>query len=178
MTCLRVLPAAAVAIVLSTGSLVQAQDGGVPEGPSLFGGTIKATITDPTTYAPAAVLYGSMMLDWNSSQPFFRNGFVEDNPRYTVSGLPHDLPLSYSAGKTQVLKDALALVPSMMVNNAASHFLERTLIRRHPQHRKTLHVLGVIQRVSLSAFISYRLSASHFGQWQTNQRLASELGYR
>jgi len=167
---------AAIAAILIVAAPVAASAQEKP--PSLFGGTLKATVIDPTTYAPSVVLYGSMMLDWNSSQPFFRHGFVEDNPRYTVNGLPHDVPLSYGAGKQQILKDALAIVPSMMVNNAASHLLERTLIRRHPEHRKALHVLGAVQRVALSAFVSYRLSANHFEQWQMNQRRASELGYR
>jgi hypothetical protein len=144
---------------------------------SMFASTMKATVLDPTTYAPATVLYGSMLLDWKSSQPFFAHGFVEANPRYTRNGLPYDVPISYEAGKRQILKDSLVTLPGMIANNAISHLMERTLIRSHPEHRKLFRVLGVIQRVSLSAFISYRLSAGHFQQWQKNQRLAAQLGY-
>ena len=145
---------------------------------SILASTVKSTLLDPTTYAPATVLYGSMLLDWKSSQPLFARGYVEANPRFTRNGLPYDVPLSYAAGKRQILKDSLIIVPGMIANNALSHLMERRLIESHPEHRTVLRVLGVIQRVSLSAFISYRLSAGHFGQWQRNQRLATQLGYR
>ncbi len=167
-------------VLLASVSRVSAQElaAPYPEGGSLLGGTAKAVATDPTTYAPAALLYGSMMLDWKSSQPFFQHGFVENNPRYTVNGLAHDVPMSFEAGKRRILEDALTVVPAMFVNNAASHLIERALIRRHPEHRTAFRVLGVTQRIALSAVVSYRLSASHFQQWQMNQRLAGELEYR
>jgi hypothetical protein len=149
-----------------------------PESRSLFGSTIKATLLDPTTYAPAGVLYGSMLLDWKSSQPFFEQGFVEQNARYTMSGFPNDVPVSYETGKRLIARDALAAVPPMILNNSLSHMMERVLIEHHPEHAKLLRVLAVIQRVSLSAYISYRLSAGHFRQWQTNERLARQWGYR
>ena len=169
----------AIAVIFVTcAARVSAQEPGVPETRSLLGGTVKAAVTDPTTYAPSALLYAAKMLDWKSSQPFFRNGFVENNSRYTVNGLAHDVPVSYEVGKRRILKDALAVVPAMFVNNAASHLIERTLIRRYPEHRKAFRVLGLVERISLSAFVSYRLSSGHFQQWQMNQRLASELGYR
>jgi hypothetical protein len=155
-----------------------AQTASTAEQPSLLGSTVKATLLDPTTYAPSAVLYSSMFLDWKSSQPFFANGFVEANPRYTTTGLAHSEPLSYGAGTRQILKDSLVVLPGMIANNALSHLMERRLIESHPEHRKLLRVLGVVQRVSLSALISYRLSSGHFQQWQKNQRLASQFGYR
>jgi hypothetical protein len=157
---------------------VGAQSPSNPEQPSLLGSTVKATLLDPTTYAPSAVLYHSMFLDWKSSQPFFAHGFVEANPRYTTTGLAHSVPLSYSAGKRQILKDSLVVLPGMIANNALSHLMERRLIESHPEHRKLLRVLGVVQRVSLSALISYRLSSGHFQQWQKNQQLAKQFGYR
>ena len=163
-----------VTLAASTPAAAQAP----PEQPSLLGGTVKATLLDPTTYAPSAVLYQSMLLDWKSSQPFFAHGFVEANARYTTTGLPHSTPLSYAAGKRQILKDSLVILPGMIANNALSHLMERRLIESHPEHRKLFRVLGVVQRVSLSALISYRLSAGHFQQWQKNQQMASQFGYR
>src|SRR5690242_7176158 len=65
---------------------------------SLAGDAIKSAALDPSTYVPAGLLYTSSRLDWNSSQPFFQHGAVEENPRYTLSGLPHSQPLSYEAG--------------------------------------------------------------------------------
>src|SRR5262245_52945263 len=89
-------------------------------------------LRDPTTYVPAGLLYTSMRLDWSSSQPFFRNGFVEDNARYTVSGLPKDRPLGYGEGNTKILKDSLAILPASFVNNALTHMMERRLSDRYP----------------------------------------------
>jgi hypothetical protein len=172
----RVLYVVLIVLIVACGSAAsaRAQD---QEPPSLLGGSVKAVIFDPTTYAPAALLYQSMLLDWKSSQPFFRNGFVEDNPRYTVNGLGHDVPVSYQVGKRRILSDALAVVPVMLVNNASAQLIERALIRRFPNHQKALRVLGWMERISFSTYASYQLSAGHFRQWQANQRLAGQLGY-
>jgi hypothetical protein len=168
------VPFAAAALLLATCGSARAQS---VERPSVVGGAVKSAALDPTTYAPAAVLYQAMMLDWKSSQALFAHGFVEDNPRYTVNGFAHDVPVSFGAGKTRILRDALMTVPAMFVNNAASQLIERSLVQRHPEHQKALHVLGIVQRISLSALISYRLSSVHFQQWQTNVRMAQQLGY-
>lgn len=154
------------------------QDGQNPEHPSSFlSGSVKAIVLDPTTYAPAALLYQSMLLDWKSSQSFFRNGFVEDNPRYTANGLAHDVPVSYQVGKQRILSDALAVLPVMLVNNASTQLIERALIRRFPDHQKALRVLGWVERISFSSYVSYQLSAGHFRQWRANQERAGQLGY-
>ena len=89
-------------------------------------------LRDPTIYAPSALLYASMRLDWNSSQPFFQNGFVEENARYTRSGFARDTPLSYSDGNRQILKDALMILPLSIVNSAVTHMVERRLSERFP----------------------------------------------
>ena len=173
----RLLYVLLIVLVAACGSIssAQAQD---QEQPSLVGGSVKGTLLDPSTYAPSVLQYESMLLDWKSSQPFFRNGFVEENPRYTVNGLVHDVPVSYEVGKRRILKDSLAVLPMMLANNAASNLIERSLIRRYPEHRKLLRTLGWIQRISLSSYVSYQLSASHFRQWQRNQQAARQLGYR
>ena len=51
----------------------------------------KAVLFDPTTYAPATLSYTSMKMDWDSSQTLFRNGWVEQNQRFTISGRPNDV---------------------------------------------------------------------------------------
>src|SRR5262249_33715572 len=61
------------------------------KGPSWsFGSFVKDVTLDPTTYAPAIIAYDATVRDWNSSQPFFRNGFLEQNARFTVSGQAND----------------------------------------------------------------------------------------
>lgn len=176
------IPSVALAVLIVTAEAAhvaaEAQSPQDPERPSIVAGSIKAVVLDPTTYAPAAILYESMLLDWKSSQPFFQRGFVEDNPRYTVNGLPHDVAVSYEAGKRKILVETLAVVPMMLANNATSHLIERSLIRRYPDHGRLLRALGWAERISLSALVSYQLSAVHFQQWQANQQLANRLGYR
>ena len=134
-------------------------------------------VRDPTTYVPAGLLYTSMRLDWNSSQPFFQNGFVEENARYTLSGLPKDHPLSYSQGNSQILKDSLAVLPASFANNALAHMVERKLTDKFPQHRKLWKTLSWIERVSFATFASYRLAGPHLEQWKKNERLAREYGF-
>ena len=102
--------AVAAALMLCVAAKVSAQDGReTPSIPSLTIEAAKQTILDPTTYAPAGMLYASSRLDWNSSQAFFAHGDVEENARYTITGLSHDTPLSYSAGNNQLLMDALSV---------------------------------------------------------------------
>jgi hypothetical protein len=161
------------------GSQAAAQVRTSVENPSVLGTAAqvaKDVVTDPTTYAPTAIFYTSMRLDWDSSQPLFRQGFVEDNPRYTRNGLPHDLPISYGEGNRQILKDSLALLPTMAVNNVAARFGERALVARFPDHPRLIHALGWIERVSFSAYLSYQFSSRHFAQWRQNQRLENSLG--
>src|SRR5258708_5000331 len=86
-------------LVLASAPLASAQD----EKPSSgFAGVVKGVFFDPTTYAPAVIGYDATMKDWNTSQPFFQNGFVEHNERFTLTGRPNDTPLSYTTGKKQI----------------------------------------------------------------------------
>jgi hypothetical protein len=141
-----------------------------------IGDVARQVATDPTTYAPAAILFTSLRLDWSSSQPLFHQGFVEDNPRYTQSGLPHDVPVSYREGNRRILLDALANLSPMIVNNTVSRFSERALVNRFPDHPRLIHALGWIERISFSAYLSYQLSSRHFEQWQRNKQMAAALG--
>jgi hypothetical protein len=118
-----------------------------------------------------------MRLDWESSQPFFRNGFVEDNARYTQSGLAKDKPLSYSEGNRQILRDSLIVLPASFANNALVHMVERRLSDRFPGQRKLWKTLSWIERVAFSGYTSYKLSSPHFRQWQKNKQLAEQYGF-
>jgi hypothetical protein len=152
-----------------------AADGGA-EPSAFFKKIAKQVVVDPTTYAPSAIMYTSMRLDWSSSQPFFRRGFLEANARYTRSGLPRDTPLSYEDGNKQILLDSLALMPIMAANNAASRSLEQLLIGRYPSKSKLVRTLGWIERVGVASYLSYRFSAQHFRQWQANVAAARRMG--
>jgi hypothetical protein len=92
----------AIAIVLmpAYASAQESSDG------SAVGSIFKRVVFDPTTYAPAIIAYDGTMRDWNTSQPFFRNGYFERNERFTLSGLPNDRPVSYEAGRRRILNDA------------------------------------------------------------------------
>lgn len=137
----------------------------------------KQTLLDPTTYAPAGLLYVSSRLDWDSSQAFYAHGDLEENPRFTITGRPHDTPLSYGDGNIVLLKDALTIASGSIVHNVVSHFTVDVLVIRHPEHAKLWKTLGWIERVGVGLSISYVLSSQHFEQWQTNKRLAAERGY-
>jgi hypothetical protein len=145
--------------------------------PSLALHSAVAALKDPTTYAPAGMLYVSSQLDWNSSQAFFQRGDVEENPRYTVTGLPHDTPLSYGAGNQQLVADALSVASVSLVNNAIAHFTIDALALRNPEHRKLWKTIGWIERAAVASSLSYLLSVRHFEQWQQNERMAAQRGY-
>ena len=132
---------------------------------------------DPTTVAPMLVSFELRQLDWKSSQVFFRHGWLEQNPDFTRRGIPNDDPIGYAAGRRKDLELAAVELPISLVHNVAERALEQRMIDRYPSHRRLWHVLGWIERVS---FASYRASlvSTHYAQWQHNERLARELGYR
>src|SRR5262249_25940651 len=138
------------------------------EQPSPLGDTVKRVIFDPTTYAPAIIAYDGTMRDWNSSQPFFRNGYIEHNERFTLTGRPNDFPVSYEVGRRRILSDALVNLQMSVVNNIADQLFERALITRYPEHRKLVRVLGWIERGAFASYMSYQLSAQHYQQAAMN----------
>lgn len=139
---------------------------------------VKSVVLDPTTYAPAVVAWGATRLDWQSSQVFFQNGWLERNPRFTVSGRGDDIAMGYAAGNRQILMDSIAILRLSLVNNVSERVIERLLIPRYPNHRKLLRTLGWIERSAMASYWSYRVSAGHLRQWQENERRARQLGYR
>jgi hypothetical protein len=138
----------------------------------------KGVVFDPTTYAPAAIYYDAAMRDWKTSQPFFRRGYVEHNPRFTISGRPDDIPLTYDAGRQLILRDALTTLGVSAAQNLTSRIVERALLARYPDHPKVVKTIGWIQRIALGSVMTYKLSVPHYRQTELNQQRARELGYR
>ncbi len=148
------------------------------ERPWSFWRTTRQVIFDPTTYAPAIISYEATKLDWDTSQVFFRNGYVEGNPRFTVSGNPNDTPLSYGRGQRLILSDTLQILGGSMANNFLERTFEQMMLERFPDHPKLMKTIGWIERSAFASYWSYRLSANHFRQWKANERTAADLGLR
>ena len=145
---------------------------------SLFWDVAKSVAFDPTTYAPAALSYTAMKMDWQTSQPLFRNGWVEQNHLFTVSGRPNDQPVSFVDGNRKIRQMALMHLQESVVNNVAANVFERVLANKYPQHRKLFKTLSWIERIAFSSYVSYHASANHFKQAQRNRDLALQYGYK
>jgi len=141
-------------------------------------GLIRAVALDPTTYAPAMFTWNAMRLDWNSSQVFFNNGWLEHNSRFTASGRSDDIAVTYADGKRRIVTDSLSMLKVSAINNMSARLTERLLLSRYPQHRKMIGAVGWIERSAMASYWSYRISAGHLRQWQENDRRALELGYK
>ena len=164
-----------LAFVLASAPFTSAQDEKRSSG---LADVVKGVVFDPTTYAPALMGYHATMKDWNTSQPFFQNGFVEHNQRFTITGRPDDTALSYVVGRNQIVKDAVTVFAVTAAQNATSRLVEQALLQRYPEHRKVVKTVGWIQRISVASLMSYHLSASHYRQAQVNAQRAAELGLR
>ena len=149
-----------------------------PEQPSFLGDTLKRVVLDPTTYVPAAIAYDATLRDWNTSQPFFQNGYFEHNERFTLSGLPNDRPVSYGVGRQRIMWDAFMNLQMSLANNVADQVFERMLLDRFPTHRKLVRTLGWIERGAFASYMSYRLSAAHYRQAAANQAYAQQMGFK
>ena len=137
----------------------------------------RAALIDPTTYAPALISYAAIRQDWKTSQVLFANGWVEQNPRFTVSGRANDVPVSYDAGMRRIRWTALTVLQYSAVNNVGTLVVERLLIARYP-HRKTLiRTLSWVERIAFASALTYRNSADHLRQASKNRHLAREYGY-
>jgi hypothetical protein len=133
---------------------------------------------DPTTYAATVLAYQTTMRDWETSQVFFEHGFHERNPRFTISGLPEDVPVGYEEGRRRIFKDAMLTLGATAAQNAVGRTVERYLVSRFPRRTRLIKTMGWIQRASLASYWSYRLSVQHYRQTQYNLDLAQSLGYR
>ena len=164
-----------ITIVILTPAMASAQS---DTGSSVFWDVTKSVVFDPTTYAPAAFSYTSMKMDWNSSQPLFRNGWVEQNHRFTLSGRANDRPISYADGNTKIRQMALLHLQESIVNNVAANVFERMLTAKYPQHRKLFKTLSWVERIAFASYVSYLASSNHFKQAERNRQLAVQYGYR
>ena len=167
-----------LSVAILTPCAASAQSEQSDTGSNFFWDVTKAVVLDPTTYAPAALSYSSMKMDWNTSQTLFRNGWVEQNHRFTVSGRANDIPLSYADGNKRIRQMALLHLQESVINNAATHIFERVLSEKYPQHRKMFKVLSWVERIAFASYMSYVASANHFKQAERNRQLAVQYGYR
>jgi len=149
-----------------------------PEQSSFPPDVFKRVVFDPTTYAPAVVAYDATVRDWKSSQVFFRNGYFENNGRFTISGRPDDVPISYAAGRNRILMDALINLQLSVVNEVADQAFEGMLANRFPDHRRLVRTLGWMERIWFASFISYKLSEAHYRQAAENIARARQLRFR
>ena len=148
------------------------------EQSSFLGSIAKQVVLDPTTYAPALIAYDATLRDWKTSQPFFQNGFIEHNPRFTISGRANDVPVTYGEGQKRILADAATSFGMSALNNLTGRVFERVLIERSPEHRRVVKAAGWIERISLGIYMSYVLSKDHYRQAELNATRAQQLGYR
>jgi hypothetical protein len=161
-------------MILASAAAVSAQD---RDQGFFLTDVVKNVVLDPTTYAPAVVVWTVTRLDWQSSQVFFQHGWSEHNPRFTLSGRSNDMPISYGAGNRQIASDAIALLEFSVINNVSARVTERLLTRRYRNHRKLLRTIGWVERSAVASYWSHRLSADHLGMWRENVRTARQLGY-
>lgn len=159
------------AIVVETRSLETRQ-------PSWFAEVITRVAKDPTTYALPPIVYTAHRLDWDSSQKVFPFGYNEGNPKFTITGLPSDVPVSHAEGNRRILKYAAKTIGNSIINNAACAIIERRLIERAPHRRKLIRTLGWIERTLVASYWSYHLTHNQMAQWRLNERLAGDLRAR
>jgi hypothetical protein len=137
----------------------------------------REVLLDPTTYAPAVISYEAIQWDWKTSQVLFTHGWVEANPRFTISGRANDVPVTYAAGRRIIRGTALTILQYSVVNNVAAGISARLLETRYPSHKKLIRTLCWIERIGFASFMTYRNSADHIRQARTNRRITREYRY-
>ena len=145
---------------------------------NIFWDVTKAVVFDPTTYAPATLSYTSMKMDWDSSQTLFRNGWVEQNHRFTVSGRPNDVPIELCRRQQEDSPHGAAASAGVDHQQCRGEHLRARACRKYPQHRKLFKVLSWVERIAFASYVSYAASANHFKQTERNRQLAIQYGYR
>ena len=138
---------------------------------------VRAVLIDPTTYAPALISYEAIRQDWKTSQVLFAHGWLEENPRFTVSGRPNDVPVSYGEGASRIRGAALTMLQYSAVNNVSANIAERLLVARYPHRKRLIRALSWAERIAFASLLTYTNSADHIRQASTNRRLAREYGY-
>ena len=133
---------------------------------------------DPTTYALPPIVYTAHRLDWDSSQKLFAHGYLEANPKFTLTGRVDDVPISHAAGNRRILRYSASTIGRSLLNNGICALVERRLIERAPQRRKLIRTLGWIERGLVTTYWSYRLTHNQVGQWRDNERVLAGLQTR
>jgi hypothetical protein len=142
---------------------------------SVLGEVFTRVLKDPTTYALPPIVYSAHRLDWDSSQKLFAHGYLEANPKFTLTGRVDDVPISHAAGKRRILRYSAGTIGRSILNNGICALVERRLIDRAPHRRKLIRTLGWIERGFATAYWSYRLTHNQVGQWQDNERVLAGL---
>jgi hypothetical protein len=137
----------------------------------------RAVLIDPTTYAPAILSHEAMRQDWKTSQLLFAHGWLEQNPRFTLSGRANDVPVSYLEGTSRIRGAALTVLQYSVANNVGVQVVERLLVSRYPQRKKLIRTLSWIERIALASILTYSNSADHLRQASVNRHLGREYGY-
>jgi hypothetical protein len=137
----------------------------------------RATLIDPTTYAPTLIWYAAIRQDWKTSQILFANGWLEQNPRFTISGRVNDVPVGYDEGMKRIRGTALTVFQYSAANNVGAGIVERLLVARYPQRKRLIRALSWAERIAFASLLTYRTSAEHLRQASNNRRLAREHGY-
>jgi hypothetical protein len=132
----------------------------------------RAVLIDPTTFAPALISHEAMRQDWKTSQVLFAYGWLEQNPRFTVSGRPNDVPVSYEEGTARIRGVALMVLRYSTLNNVSAQIAERFLIARYPRRKTLIRTLSWVERIAFASILTYSNSADHFRQASSNRRLA------
>jgi hypothetical protein len=173
----QLLPEAAELPPIATQGASLSVDARAGEGSthSLLGEAFTRVLKDPTTYALPPIVYTAHRLDWDSSQKLFEHGYLEANPKFTLTGRIDDQPISHEAGKRRILRYSAATIGRSMLNNGITAVVERRLIDRAPQHRRLIRALGWLERGMVTAYWSYRLTHNQVSQWRDNERVLAGL---
>ena len=140
-------------------------------------GIARNVLLEPTTYASGVISSRSDPLGLEEVAGALAHGWVEANPRFTISGRPNDNPVSYVAGRRIIRGTALSILRHSVMNNFAAGISARLLEMRYPSHKKLIRTLSWIERIGFASFVTYRNSADHLRQARANRRLAREYGY-
>ncbi len=174
MRAVRVFIAAMLLGLLPSLAMAQAE----AEKPRAFAWDVaRAALIDPTTYAPALISHEAIRQDWKTSQVLFANGWLEENPRFTASGRPNDVPVGYDEGASRIRRTALTIFQYSVVNNVSAGVVERLLVARYPHRKRLIRALSWAERIAFASLLTYNNSADHIRQASTNRRLAREYGY-
>lgn len=133
-----------------------------------LGHLAKEVVADKTTYVFAGAYWTATQGDWVSSQIWFRNGYVESNPDFTINGKPHDLPIGFGAGNRKIALFTAKIIGNTMLTNAGVRVGEYLLNKRYPGHKRLVAALGWTSRIGYGLILTKNNTFPHIVQWQKN----------